>query len=141
MPLTKCVRCKKLFNKMENPVCGDCMPAEQDDFETIRKYVAENEGADALVVSKATGVDINCVNRMIENGNIATLSADLDASSFTCGQCGAPAISSTKRLCQDCLDKLNLKMMATRKDMEVEQQNNRLKGSSVHEVLNSKRNR
>ena len=138
MPLTKCIRCVKLFNKIDNPLCGDCIPVEEDDFDTIRTFVSVNEDKNANEVSEATGVDLKCVLRMIDNGNIATISHNAGKIGAQCGQCGAPALSATQKLCQDCLDKLNLKMMATRQSLMMDQQKSD-GGTSTREMLQEKR--
>ena len=137
MPLTKCIRCVKLFNKIDSPLCQDCIPLEEDDFETIRAYVNLNEHKNANEVSEATNVDIKCVLRMIDNGNIATVSNSESSGPISCGQCGAPALSSTQKLCQKCLDKLNFKMMATRQNLMMGQKKD--EGSSTRDMLQEKR--
>ena len=139
MPLTKCIRCKTLFNKLDNPICPDCESAEEQDFETVRTFVYENEGFNATQVAEETGVDLDCVMRMIERGNIATIDADKSGDAATCGQCGAPAISTTKRLCEDCLEKLNVKMMQTHKTLQEEQLNALTNRSNIRNEINKKR--
>lgn len=119
MPLSKCLRCEKLFNKIDNPICTDCLPSEEDDFETIRNSVNENPGINAEGISELSGVDIKCVLRMIDRGSISTVPNITELSTVTCGQCGAPAISASKKLCQECLDKLNRKMMEVRQSIQI----------------------
>ena len=42
MPLTKCVRCDKLFNKTANPICPQCVPTEDEDHQLVRDCMEEN---------------------------------------------------------------------------------------------------
>lgn len=116
MPLTKCLRCDKLFNKTTNPVCPTCQPAEEEDFDKVRDCVEKNPDVNAEQVAELTEVDLNVVMRMIDLGSISVV--DLEAGKIKCGQCGAPAISASKRLCQSCLQKLNQKMLKARKDIQ-----------------------
>ena len=118
MPLAKCVRCDKLFNKTEDPICPACMPSEVEDFDKVRECLNENADVNAEQVSELTGVDIKVVMRMIDAGSVSV--ASLDSESIKCGQCGAPAISASKKLCQNCLEKLNQKMLQTRKNIEID---------------------
>lgn len=84
MPLTKCVRCDKLFNKTANPICPQCVPTEDEDHQLVRDCMEENPEVNAEMVSEMTGVDINCVLRMIDSGSISAVS--LTGESVKCGQ-------------------------------------------------------
>ena len=141
MPLSKCLRCKELFNKIENPICTRCMPEEESDFEKVRDYVKDNPENNSEVVAEMTGVDIKCVNRMVDQGNIAMVIPDDLGSAPQCGQCGAPAISASKKLCQPCLDQLNKKMMTARKNIKIGQKKKTEVGeyNSVRSSLDEKR--
>src|SRR3990172_7760404 len=123
MALASCPRCKKLFPKIRNPICPACEPVEEEDFEKVREYLAENQGSALEETSKATGVDKDCVRRLLADGRIGFASE----ASIPCGMCGAPAISAAKRLCQACLGKLNKKLaqeqskirLPQRKDVQI----------------------
>ncbi len=107
MPLAKCVRCARMFNKIQTPVCPACEPDEEADNEKIREVVNRDPSLNAEAVAEAAQVDISVVRRMLNEGQLVTV---LQASDITCGRCGAPAISASKRLCQACLEKLNLEV-------------------------------
>ncbi len=104
MPLAKCARCKKLFSKVESPVCGECQDAEAADHEKVRAVMDEFPTLNAEQLSGQSGVDLECVLRMVDEGRLTNVST---LESVTCGRCGAPAISFSKKLCQHCLDRLN----------------------------------
>lgn len=139
MPLTKCVRCEKLFNKVESSVCGNCSLAEEADYDTIRQYLIDNPGSSAELVAENTSVNIKCVLRLVDTGVVTSM--ELGASGMKCGQCGAPAISMSKRLCQDCLDKLNVKMVHAQQSIRKSQENAQSGGSisGVRDTLDNKR--
>ncbi len=107
MPLASCARCNKLFNKDRLPICPDCLPEEEADYEKVRQYLEERPNETALQVAEGTGVSEACVLRLIDEGKIRRVD---DSTPVACGQCGAPAISLTKRLCESCLVKLNLRL-------------------------------
>lgn len=139
MPLSKCVRCEKLFNKSTSPVCPQCMPDETADMDLVRECMDQNPEVNAEMVAEMTGVDMKCVLRMIDAGSISNVS--LSGADTKCGQCGAPAISASKKLCQSCLEKLNQKMMQARKGIQMEQKKKIQVGefSSVRQQLDNKR--
>lgn len=118
MPLTKCPRCDKLFNKEASPVCTACQESEDTDHDLIRDTLEENPDLNAEQVSELTGVGIDCVLRMIDEGKIVAASAG-ELEEIKCGRCGKPAISATKRLCQACLDKLNQEVAAAQKSIKL----------------------
>ncbi len=106
MPLTKCPRCEKLFNKPENsqyPVCNLCIDEEQKDYEKIRKVLEEHGNINAIEISEKTGISLDVILRMCDQGWFETQD---NSESIYCGRCGAPAISRTKRLCESCLIQL-----------------------------------
>ncbi len=139
MPITKCVRCEKLFNKTTVPICPQCVPDEDADVERIRECLDQNPDVNAEMVSEMTGVDIKCVVRMIDLGVLSNVS--ISGTGVKCGQCGAPAISPSKKLCQACLEKLNQKMIQARKTIQFDQKKKVQVGdfSSVRQSLDDKR--
>lgn len=140
MPLTKCVRCEKLFNKLTDPICSQCIPEEETDVDIIKECMDQNPDVNAEMVSGMTGVDIKCVLRMIDTGSISNIT--VSGADVKCGQCGAPAISASKKLCQACLEKLNQKMLQARKAIQIDSKKKVQVGeySSVRQALDNKRN-
>lgn len=138
MALSKCARCEKLFDKISSAVCGACIDDEDKDYEVIRDALRETPNSSAEQVAELTGVDMACVLRMLDSGLISTLSL---GDKIKCGRCGEPAISTTKRLCQGCLDKLNQQVakatgeirLSSKKRVEVDEYSN------VRSMLHDKR--
>lgn len=107
MALASCQRCKKLFEKVRNPICPNCEDLEEEDYEKIRQALVEHPGSSAEQLSDETGVSIDCVLRLLAEGRIETTAAN---KGVKCGRCGAPAISVSKKLCEACLQKLNAEL-------------------------------
>ena len=138
MPLAKCVRCKKMFNKEDSPICSACRPDEDADFERVRAAIERNPGLNAEEVAEETKVELSCVKRMLDAGVLSTVT-EVDGR-IVCGMCGAPAISASKRLCQDCLAKLNMQMAKAQSKIRLDARKDPEIGSStVHQVFDSKR--
>ena len=100
LKLARCARCKNLFNKIVSEVCNLCQPDEDQDFSRIQDVLAHVKGLNVEKVAEEAGVSVDCVLRMLREGRIDNVAHDDEAS---CGRCGAPAISTTKRLCKRCL--------------------------------------
>ena len=119
MALTTCPRCDKLFNKISSPCCPPCQEEEEKDYEIIRSSLEENPDINSEGIAELTGVKLEVIMRMLDDGRIAS-TALLERSKITCGRCGAPAISASKRLCQKCLDTLNKEMAETRRSIQLD---------------------
>lgn len=117
MPLTKCERCEKLFDKVKGSVCPACLPQEEADYEIIRECLAGNPDLNAEAMSELTGVAVSCVLRMVDAGQI---SHAVYSSEVKCGRCGQPAISQTKKLCHGCLEEMNQRIAKQRKSIELD---------------------
>ena len=103
MALSSCARCKKLFLKVRSNLCLACETLEEDQYDIVRQHVSQNPHDNAEKVSGGTGISIETILRFITDGRIAVQGA----TSVACGKCGKPAISASKKLCNDCLQTLN----------------------------------
>jgi hypothetical protein len=116
MPLANCVRCQKLFNKIRIPVCPSCEPDEEADFEKVRQSLQALPNQSAEEVSESTGVSADCVLRLLDEGRIANVNL---SENITCGRCGAPAISLSKRLCQKCLNEISVELAVAQSQIKL----------------------
>ena len=107
MALSACPRCNAMFNKGHSLVCLKCEPEEQQDSEKIREVLARIPNLNAAEIAEEADVPRDCVVRMIDQGLIQNVTVNAQV---RCGRCGAPAISISKKLCQTCLEKLNVEL-------------------------------
>ena len=138
MPLANCPRCKQLFNKFKTQVCQACEKEEDADLDKVREALQELPNQTAEQVAEKTGVDIDCVLRLIDEGHIANIDI---SDSVMCGRCGAPAISITKRLCQSCLTQLSMDLAAQQSKIVLPPKRSLDFGGnkSVHQTVEDKR--
>ena len=83
--------------------------------------------------------DKQLVTRMLDQGLVTNTS--LLGDSATCGRCGAPAISASKKLCHSCLEELNKKLVSQKKKITLSQTKEVEVGgaSSVRQMIEEKR--
>ncbi len=117
MPLAKCARCKTMFNKEDRPICAACEPLETADYEKVRAVLETHPDLNSEEAAEKAEVDIAVITRMLKDGMLTDSAATKAA---TCGQCGAPALSASKRLCQPCLDKMNAGMARAQASLKME---------------------
>jgi NMD protein affecting ribosome stability and mRNA decay len=129
MPLTKCPRCKRLFERIHSAVCQRCQADEDADFDKIRAVLDRLPNLNMEEVSTEANVPIECVMRMLDEGLITNVSLNQDVK---CGRCGAPAISQSKKLCQACLDKLNAEVAAAQGRIKLDQKKPMQIGEHLH---------
>lgn len=118
MPLAKCPRCKKMFNKADAAVCTGCMTEEREDQDKVRAILDKNPNMNAESISIKADVHIDVVNRMLEMGELTSVGLGEQP---RCGRCGAPAISVSKKLCQGCLEKLNAEMAQAQRTIKLKE--------------------
>ena len=118
MPLATCLRCNKMFNKVQSSVCLSCQPDEDADHERVREVLDEEMDLKPDELAEKAGVDIAVVRRMVQDGLVVQVSA---LEPPVCGKCGAPAISHSKKLCQGCLDKLNAEVSKAQANIKLSQ--------------------
>lgn len=134
--LAKCARCNKLFNKIVSEVCNLCQPEEDSDFGRIQDVLSRESHLNAEEVAEAAGVGLDCVLRMLREGRIDNISHENNA---TCGRCGAPAISTSKRLCQRCL--VNLDRECAQAIYDLRQRLVAKEGTDMNDVMAAVENR
>lgn len=135
--LAKCARCDKLFNRVVSEVCTHCQPAEDLDFSRIQDVLSRESQLNAEEVAHEAGVGLDCVLRMLREGRIDNIAQENNA---TCGRCGAPAISSSKRLCQRCLVNLDRECAQAIYDLR-QRLVSKEEGSDMNDVMAAVENR
>jgi NMD protein affecting ribosome stability and mRNA decay len=118
VPLTKCPRCHRLFEKMHAAVCPRCQSAEDADYDKIRAVLDHSPNLNAEQVAEVANVPLECVMRMIDEGLVSNVSL---TQKIKCGRCGAPAISMSRRLCQACLEKLNSEVASAQSKLRLQE--------------------
>lgn len=134
--LAKCPRCNKLFSKDMHAVCSGCLPKEEEDYRKIRKILDLGGDRTPLELAQAAGVPLDCVYRLRDEGSITQVASG----SVKCGRCGKPALSTSRKLCAACLNKLESECSQTVIQM-ANQVKESLRGTSlnVRQTVESKR--
>lgn len=102
--LSKCVRCERVFVRLQSPVCPTCQPDEDRDFDKIRDLLDRKPDLTPEQLLTETGVPLECIMRMLSEGRLQGVNVGPPP---RCGRCNAPAISHSLRLCPKCHARLN----------------------------------
>ena len=67
MATRECARCRRLFEIMGvEDVCPVCTPLDQMEFQKIKDYLMEHQGASSSEVMQETGVSIRQIKRYLK---------------------------------------------------------------------------
>jgi len=140
MPLAGCARCGRMFGKTTSSVCPACLPDEEADMDKVRAVLAEDENLNAEQLAERAEVGLEVVQRMLDDGIVTA--ATLEPGEVKCGRCGAPAISAAKKLCESCLEKMNVEMAKAQANIRLGDRKEVQIGAAyggVHQHLSQKR--
>ena len=107
MEVVNCPRCGKMFTKMRDPLCKECMKEEEDLFQKVREYLDENPNTSLPEVAEATGVSTKKIMRYVREGR---LEASQYVGGVTCERCGKPI--KLGRYCEKCIIAINTEVTA-----------------------------
>jgi len=79
-------------------VCPNCEKAEDEDFKTVKEFIAEHREANLDMIVKETGIPLKRITKFIREGRLEISKGLQD--SFRCGSCGAPI--ATGKFCEKC---------------------------------------
>ena len=66
----QCRSCKKLFPFLARGVCADCLQTTEDEFERVRDYLREHDGAAISTVAAETGVSERSIIGWMNEGRL-----------------------------------------------------------------------
>lgn len=99
--ITTCPKCKKVFNKVKEPLCPTCYEEEESYYEKVRAYLKENPGVTLEQVSEETDVSIAKINKYIRDGRLSEVTGD--SKYLKCTGCGKPIKKG--KMCDSCVVK------------------------------------
>ena len=101
-----CPRCGKLFVKIREPICDQCVKEEEQIFENVRDYVRDNPDQTIQVICDACNVKPGRILQYIKEGRLEA-SKGLQGESL-CSRCGKPILSG--RMCEKCVLEVNMQV-------------------------------
>ena len=105
MEIANCLRCKKIFTKLREPICEECKQKDEDLFTKVREYLEENPISSVQKISEETGAPTKKILAWLREGRLETAEA---TGELKCRQCGVDI--TTGELCEPCIIELNRKL-------------------------------
>ena len=112
MEPTNCPRCGKVFMRIRESVCPDCVKKEEQTFEEVRAYVKENPNQRVKDVAEACNVSVKRIIRYIREGRLEA-STGMHGE-ITCSSCGKPI--SHGHMCEVCISKVSTEVGGMKKE-------------------------
>ncbi len=102
MLLANCRRCGKLFNRIGQDLCPDCIREEEEKINEIREYLRHHPRANIYEVSQKTSATYDEIVDLIRTGKL--MLRQYPNVVYPCDKCGSP--TQTGRLCMNCEQEL-----------------------------------
>jgi len=104
MDVRTCRNCGKLYNYLGRvtPFCPVCMKEIEKKFETCKKYIKDNPGANIQKVAEDTEVSVKLIKQWVREERLTF--AEGSAVGIECESCGANIL--TGRFCNNCRQSL-----------------------------------
>lgn len=103
MDVRNCRMCGKLFNHVMGPaICPNCKEKMEEKFQTVKKYIQENHGADIMQVAEECEVDAAQIRQWIREERLQF--ADDSPIMIPCERCGAMIRSG--KFCEKCKNEM-----------------------------------
>ncbi|MCL6517454.1 TIGR03826 family flagellar region protein [Alicyclobacillus sp.] len=113
MPIANCKRCGRLFNKIRRDICPACVAEEDKAFDIVRQYLREHRDATMAQVSEETGVGVDLIISMIQDGRL--MLRDNPNLHYPCERCGKPTRAG--RFCPACTKELSAGLGAAAREL------------------------
>jgi NMD protein affecting ribosome stability and mRNA decay len=115
MEAMNCPRCGKVFVRIIESVCNDCVKKEEAIFDMVRDYIKENPNKTVKEVAEECDVSVKRILKYIRDGRID--SSKGMHGEITCSNCGKPIL--TGRMCEKCVLETNFKINDMRDEMNI----------------------
>ncbi len=102
--LANCPNCGNLFLKGPATVCASCYEKEEEQFQTVYKFIQKKKNRTAQIheVSEATGVEEKIIRKWVKERRIHP--ADFPNMNYPCERCGEPIQEG--KICDKCQTQL-----------------------------------
>ena len=102
MDVRNCPRCGKIYHYDGMKICPTCRRDDEKDYQTVKKYLYKNPGADISEVHKETEVDTDKIIEFLRQGRLEV--GEGSNLLIECEICGAGI--TTGRFCNKCANNL-----------------------------------
>ena len=106
MEAMNCPRCGKVFVKIFETICDDCLKEEEHIFDGVREYIKEHPNRTIKEVAEACDVSVKRVLQYIRDGRIEA-SAGMHGE-IICSKCLKPIKAG--RMCEKCVLETNFEV-------------------------------
>ena len=103
MEMANCRKCKKVFPRINDPICDSCKKEEELLFRSVVDYLRDHPKAAITEISEATGASAKKILGYLRDGRLEIASGELN-----CRSCGVKISSGS--YCEPCTVEINLQI-------------------------------
>ena len=102
--IANCPNCHAIFLRGTATVCLDCRKQEEEDFQTVYRFIRQKKNRTATVedITSVTGVSEDLIRKFVKERRLHP--AQFPALAYSCEKCGASI--QEDRLCSSCKNTL-----------------------------------
>jgi len=102
MEMANCLRCKKVFPKIKEPICEECKKKDEEMFSKVKAYLEEHPTSTVQKISTETGASTKKILAWLREGRLEIAEATGD---LKCRQCGVDVTKG--QFCEACANEMN----------------------------------
>ena len=102
MEMANCLRCRKVFPRIKDPICEECKKKDEELFTKVRLYLEENPTSTVRKISEETGASAKKILAWLREGRLEIAEATGD---LKCRQCGVDI--TTGQFCDPCANEMS----------------------------------
>lgn len=109
MGIANCVKCNKVFQRGQSPLCSDCLGATKDLTSQVIDFVLGHVGLTVEEVAKGCCLPVKDVEEMLFSGRLGMASSYI---MFACQSCHKKMSARLRKghFCPDCAEKIESTM-------------------------------
>jgi len=100
--VTNCRKCGRLFHRVSQPICPECMKELEDKYQEVKEYLKEHDKATVVEISQELDVSVEQIKKWVREERLYF--TDPSASGIECLMCGIPITKG--KYCARCAEKM-----------------------------------
>jgi len=124
MSVSNCIKCNKVFQRTQSPLCSDCLGATKDVAFGVIDFVVANPGLTVEEVAQQCRLPLKEMEELLFSGRLGTASAYI---MFKCKSCHKKMSARLRKgqFCPDCAGKIETKVSQLEREAAAQREKER----------------
>jgi hypothetical protein len=124
MGISNCIKCNKVFQKTQSPLCSDCLGATKGIVFSVIDFVVANPGLTVEEVAQQCHLPLKDMEEMLFSGRLGTAAAHI---MFKCKGCHKKMSARLRKgqFCPECANKIETKVTQLEREAAAQREKER----------------